>query len=89
MEWVALHKIVLLVTAYCTIQAENYTYIPNNCQSNIVKIASKNCNLNKDEYHICYGKVKKNLHNGYTFNTDNANITLKPLKETSIDRDGE
>lgn len=62
MEFLALHKIILLVAGFCTIHADTYTYIPDNCQSAIVKIATKQCNLNKDDYETCYGKVKKNLH---------------------------
>lgn len=75
MEFLALHKIILLVTAFCTIDSnQGYTYIPDDCQNMIVKIATKQCNLNKDDYETCYGKVKKNLHSEFTFKTNSAKV---------------
>ena len=91
MEFLALHKIVLLVTAWCAIEQEGGTFLPSPCQNMITRIATTKCDLNKDEYHVCYGKIKKYLDfkKGFTFNADNANIKLKPLKETSLEWDGE
>lgn len=59
MEFLALHKIVLLVTAWCAIEQNDGIFIPNSCQNMITKIATTKCNLKTDDYETCYIKIKK------------------------------
>jgi hypothetical protein len=59
MEFLALHKIVLLTVALCSKPVPEGFIVSDKCTATLTKVATLTCDLNNDEYYQCYHKAKK------------------------------
>ena len=64
MEWAALHKLVLLTVAFCGQDVPDGLLIKKECQEIVIKTATLICDMNKDSYESCYGKLHKHFSIG-------------------------
>jgi hypothetical protein len=62
--FLALHKIVLLITALCAVPTPQGYEVKTECTKQVIKTSNLVCDLNKEEFHQCLHNIKPMFKKG-------------------------